>query len=225
MFNGFSPSTNNYFKEIILNNSRRNFLENKQTYDLFVKKPLTDLFYELLDVIMTVDSEMEYKLQRCVSTPYTDARFMPKTPIKEYMYLRYKLRRDRKTNIPGFFFDASVETIRFGLKIYNITSKGMENIRLELKKNSDYYNKYIKQLESKQIELQDCEMYKKDHYPHIKKPLNNWLNSKDISVYKLLPDNDIYFSSKLKNEIEHTFKSLKKLYKTIKIALDKAEKE
>ena len=221
MFNGFSMSTNNFFKEIMLNNSRQNFIENKSLYDLYVKKPLTELFYELLDTIMSIDSELEYKLQRCISTPYTDARFMPKTPIKEYMYLRYKLCRDRKTDIPGFFFDASVETIRFGLKVYNITSMGMESIRLELKENLDFYNTYIKKLDGKQIKMYDCEMYKKDHFPHIKKPLNNWLNSKDIRIYKLLPDNDIYFSSKLANEIEYTFRNLEVLYKTIKIGLDK----
>ena len=54
MFNGFSNSTNKYFNDIMLNNNRQYFIENKLSYKLYVKKPLLELFYALLSTIMSI---------------------------------------------------------------------------------------------------------------------------------------------------------------------------
>jgi uncharacterized protein (DUF2461 family) len=220
MFNGFDKSTNDFFENIRVNNSKEYFNKNKSEYELYVKRPLVELFYYLLDTLMDIDGQFEYKPQRCISTPYTDTRFMAKKPIKEYMYIRYKLSRTRKTDIPGFFFDASNETVRYGIKVYNITATGMEKIRFGLLQNITYYNRYIKRLETKDIKIYVNNKYKKDHYPQIKEPLKNWLNSKDINVYYLLTERNIFYGSELKNSISKTFQEVAKIYILLKSCLD-----
>jgi uncharacterized protein (DUF2461 family) len=212
----FSVSTISFFENITINNSKHYFEEHKTEYELFVKTPLIELYYDLLNTINDIDNEIELKLQRCISTPYTDSRFMRKTPIKEYMYLRFKLSRNRKTDIPGFFFDASIETIRFGLKIYNTTAIGMEKIRLGLLNDVSYSNKCIKKLEKNGLKIIDCEKFKKDHYPEIREPLKSWLNSRDIKIYWLLSDYSTFFRPELKDEISHTFRQLAPIYNLLK---------
>jgi uncharacterized protein (DUF2461 family) len=219
MFTGFKVDTFELFKKIMINNNKEYFNEHKNEYELFIKLPLTELYYDLLNTITDIDKQLEYKLSRCISTPYTDARFMREKPIKEYVYIRFKLRRDRKNDIPGFFFDASIDSVRFGLKIYNITALGMENIRQKLLKDIPYYNRYIKKLEKNEITIKHCEKYKRDHYPTIKDPLKNWLNSKDINIC-YLSDKNILLKSELRNEISHTFYQLENIYDLIKNCLD-----
>jgi uncharacterized protein (DUF2461 family) len=220
MFNGFDKSTNKFFRNIMENNSKEYFNANKSEYELYVKGPLVELFYDLLDTVMGIDGQLEYKPQRCISTPYTDARFMVKKPIKEYMYIRYKLGRSRKTDIPGFFFDASNETVRYGVKVYNITAVGMEKIRFGLLKNVAYYNRYIKRLETNGIKLYVNNKYKRDHYSQIKKPLKTWLNSKDINLYYLLTEEGIFYRSELENNISKIFRQLANIYTLLKSCLD-----
>jgi uncharacterized protein (TIGR02453 family) len=224
MFEGFNESAVTFLKNIMANNNKQYFNEHKADYENFIKRPLIELYYELLDTIVDIDNQIEMKLQRSISTPYTDSRFMQKKPIKEYLYLRYKLNQNRKTDIPGFFFDASIETVRFGLKIYNTTSSGMEKVRLGLLENTAYYNNYIKELQKKKIKLYDCEKFKRDHYPEINEPLKGWLNSKDFRVYYLLGDykaeQSIFFKGELKTRIADVFRRLKKLYNVIKTSLN-----
>jgi uncharacterized protein (DUF2461 family) len=224
MFAGFDKSTVAFLKNITMNNNKQYFNEHRGDYENFIKRPLVELYYDLLDTVISIDNQIEMKLQKSISTPYTDSRFMQKKPIKEYMYLRYKLRRSRKTDIPGFFFDASIETIRFGLKIYNITSSGMEKIRLGLLGDKAYYTRHIKELEKKELRIYDCEKFKKDHYTEIDEPLKGWLNSKDIRVYYMLGnyrvENNMFFRPELRNKIADTFSQLKKLYHLVKSSLD-----
>ena len=129
MYTSFNESTNKYFQKISINNNKEYFNKIKLEYELHVKNPLIGLFYNLLDTILTIDNQMEFKPQRCISTPYTDSRFNKSKPIKEYMYVRFKFNTVRKTDIPGLFFDASNENFRYGFKIYNITTTGMEKVR------------------------------------------------------------------------------------------------
>jgi hypothetical protein len=138
------------------------------------------------------------------------------------MYIRYKLSRTRKTDIPGFFFDASNETVRYGVKVYNITAAGMEKIRLGLLKNTAYCNRYIKRLEANGIKIYVNNKYKKDHYPRIKEPLKNWLNSKDINIYYLLTEQDIFYGPELRDSISKTFRQLANIYILLKSCLDES---
>jgi hypothetical protein len=62
--------------------------------------------------------------------------------------------------------------------------------------------------------------YKKDHYSQIKEPLKNWLNSKDINIYYLLTEQDLFYRSGLKDSISKTFQQLANIYILMKSCLD-----
>jgi uncharacterized protein (DUF2461 family) len=175
MFNGFYKGTFNFFKNIMINNNKEYFNAHKDEYNKFIKEPLIRLYNELNDVIIGIDKQIEFNLKKCISSPYTDARFNREKPIKEYIYLRYKLYKNEKHDIPGFFFDAGIDIIRFGFQVYNITSTGMEKIRNGLLNDISGSNKIIKKLKKKEIKQYDCVSYKKDHYPSIENPLKEVL--------------------------------------------------
>ncbi|MDR1306197.1 MAG: DUF2461 domain-containing protein [Treponema sp.] len=219
MFNGFDKGTFNFFRNITINNNKRYFNDHKNEYDRFIKQPLIQLYNELNNVMVKIDKQIEFRLQRCISSPYTDARFNRDRPIKEYIYLRYKLYKNEKRDIPGFFFDAGIDIIRFGFQVYNITSAGMEKIRKGLLHDVSGSNKLIMRLNKKGIKQYDCAVFKRDHYPDIEDPLKRALDSKDIKFYKYVSDRKIFLTPGLKNEIEDTFIELKDVYNRIKLWL------
>jgi uncharacterized protein (TIGR02453 family) len=217
MFNGFTKKTLVFFNEIKHNNSKLYFNEHRNEYNLYVKEPLIQLFNRLIEPLTEFDSQIEHRLQKCMSSPYADARFCREKPIKEYMYLRFKLARDRETDIPGFYFDASAGLIRYGIKIYNTTSNGMQKIRDYIMNNRRPFQRAVQKIENLPEITIGGNPFKKDHYPAIDEPLKKWLNFRDINLFCTLRDYDLFFKADLAGIIAETFDCLKPLFRIIKI--------
>lgn len=220
IFNGFTQKTIKYFTEIRSNNNKLFFSEHRDEYVLHVKYPLIELYDQLIGPLMAFDDQIDYRLSKCISSPYTDARFCRSNPIKEYMYLRFKLLRHRKTDIPGFYFDASADLIRFGVKLYNTTSNGMQKIRDYFEKNQKSSKGTLVKIEDQTTFIVEGKSFKKDHYPAFNEPLKKWLNFRDINVFYTLKDYDLFLSPGLAKLINATFTSLQPLYNIMKISVD-----
>jgi uncharacterized protein (DUF2461 family) len=219
-FNGFTKRTITIFNEIKYNNNRLYFNEIKDEYNLYVKSPLIELYNQLIGPLMTFDDQIDYRLSKCISSPYADARFCRSNPIKEYIYLRFKLMRDRKTDIPGFYFDASADLARFGIKLYNATTNGMVRIKDYIMKNKKSFEKAILGIENKLKPVIEGKPFKKEHYPEYHEPVKKWLNFRDINVYCELKNYDLFFKPELANTINETFNCVKPLFKIMKTSLD-----
>ena len=220
MFSGFSKDTIKYFEDVSSNNNKLYFRQHKTDYLDYVKAPLKLLHTDLSEILYMIDPELCINPARCISSEYTDARFSKSKPIKEYLYLRYRLLRSRKDNIPGLFFDSSRDGLRYGLKIYNSTSKGMSYFRdalLNNLKESQILFKNIHSITNITVEGKD---FAKDHFPAVDLPLKDWLNKKDIMFCYSSEITDSFFSRVLSDEIEETFLSLSGMYQFLKKALD-----
>ena len=84
------------------------------------------LLYNPFLTQFTLDLPLDTKPSRCISSPYTDRRFSPTVPLKEYMYLRFK--HGKITDIPGLYFDMGIEYYGYGIRIYKQTSGGMKKL-------------------------------------------------------------------------------------------------
>jgi uncharacterized protein (TIGR02453 family) len=219
-FNGFTERTIKFFNEIKRNNNKLYFNEIKDEYNLYVKQPLIELYNQLIGPLMTFDDQIEYRLSKCISSPYADSRFCRSIPIKEYIYLRFKLMRDRKTDVPGFYFDASADLVRFGIKLYKATPDGMVKIRDYIRKNKKYFEKTILEIENKMKPIIEGKPFKKDHYPEYNDPVKKWLNFRGINVYCVLKNYDSFFKPELAKTISEMFNCVKPLFKIMKISLD-----
>lgn len=129
MFQGFNEATIKYFEAIRKENSKSTYKACESLYMEGVKEPLEELYYELFNYFGGVDSQLLSSKRRCISSAYNDARFCKEEPVKEYLYLRFKLDKGDKKSAPGFFLDASLEGYRYGLSIYKPETKDMEKIR------------------------------------------------------------------------------------------------
>lgn len=219
MFQGFNESTIKYFEAIRRENSKINYKAHEQYYFEGVKEPLEELYYELFRYFGNIDSQLLSSKRRCVSSAYNDARFCYEEPIKEYLYIRFKLDKGGKQSMPGFFLDASLEGYRYGMSIYKPVPKNMEKIR-------EYFldNKYSaidavqKFTNAGLLELQG-EPYKREHYPEEDPVLKPLLGRKRLAFVKESALDEMFFSRSLLENMLAAYDSVTDIYQLMKEAL------
>ena len=220
IFDGFNEKTSEFFFLLSLSNSKAYLLDNTSTYNNYVKTPLKELHKEMSPVLLEIDNELCNIPSRCISGIYNDVRFGNKdTPLRNYMWVRFKCMCNRDTDIPGFFFDASYDNYRYGLRIYNMTTGGMQKIRDTILNDSKGFSKLANQLDTN-ITLELCgHEYVKDHYPEHDLLLKTWLNKKDFYIHCTRAPSETYYSHALVNELSSAYQSLADIYIFLKKAL------
>lgn len=207
-FKGFDKAINNFLFELQFCNTIEKQSENLVKYKKYITEPINMLYLDLLEVINQTNVDFETKPARCISTPYTDRRFSPNVPLKEYMYLRFR-QANRKTNILGLYFDMGSETYGYGLKIFKPTSKEMDLLREKISENYELFSKLTDDLILKGFEI-TREKYKKDHFPHIPDcSAKELLNMKCFRVSKTKSVNDSVYTQELETELSNAFMDLK----------------
>lgn len=206
-FNGFQKEFIDFLIQLSFNNTIEKQNENLINYKKFITQPLNQLYNELLPVACEINPILETKPARCISTPYTDRRFCPTTPLKEYMYLRFK-QSGKSKDIVGLYFDMGADMYSYGLRIYKQTSSGFQHIKDNIIENPKVYEKELKNILDSGYKIIG-EKYKKDHYPQITSAiLNDFLNRKTFYVCKDFALNDKVFTDELSKEISEGFHQL-----------------
>lgn len=219
MFQGFNEDTMRYFRGIGEENSRASFRKYAEQYENGVKTPLYELYYELSNFIKRLDDDIVCREGRCMSSPYNDARFCQNAPIKEYMYLRFKLLKGEKENVPGFFFDASEQRVRYGLRIYDLNGAGMEKLRCALLADRRKSAALLEALKRNAQIAVVGDFYKRDHYEKEPPELKEILNRKRVEFICENPVTPLFFERELLQEITVCWESLSDMYGLLKRAL------
>lgn len=213
-FKGFDENANNFLFELQFCNTVQKQAENLVKYKKYITEPINLLYLDLLDTVNQFDVDLETKPSRCISTPYTDRRFSPTAPLKEYVYLRFR-QINKKTDMLGLYFDMGSECYGCGLQIYKPTSRGMGLLREKISANAEWFSDVIDELKEKGFDIKG-ESYKKDHYPHLAEcSAKDILNMKSFSISKSKPVNKNIYSENLKTEIEKAFSDLKKFVESV----------
>lgn len=208
MFNGFQKEFVDFLFQLSFNNTIENQRENLIKYKKYITQPLNQLYNELLPVACEINISLETKPAKCISTPYTDRRFSPATPLKEYMYLRFR-QSGKSKDIVGLYFDMGADMYSYGLRIYKQTSNGFQQIKDAMLENQSTYENELKNISDSGYRIIG-EKYKKDRYPQIKSEiLNDFLNRRTFYICKDAELNDNVFTPELANEIADGFYRLK----------------
>lgn len=208
MLNGFQKDFVDFLIQLSFENTIEKQAENLKSYKKFISSPLNELYNDLLPVACEINPAFETEPARCISTPYTDRRFSPNTPLKEYMYLRFK-QSGKSKDIVGLYFDMGADMYSYGLRVYKQTSGGFQNIKNNIIDNQNEFLDELNIILNNGYEIIG-DKYKKDHYPDINNELlNDFLNRKSFYICKERSLNDDVFTPKLANEISQGFLQLK----------------
>lgn len=213
-FNGFPSETADFLFNLKFHNTISDEKENLLKYKFLISEPLRLLYDELIPTVLKINTCFETKPSRCISTPYTDRRFSPDAPLKEYMYIRFKCA-GLQENIPGLYFDMGSDYYSYGLRIYRQNIKGMDSIREKISKAPERFSEVLDGLTDKGFSV-NGESYKKDKAPELpdcsaKKLYNlkGFYIGKDVEVGRNV------FSNILAGEIKEGFFSVSEFLKLI----------
>ncbi|MDD4296883.1 MAG: DUF2461 family protein [Ruminiclostridium sp.] len=112
-FYGFPESFADFLFQLQFNNTTDSLPENKITYKHLITEPLTLLCNALTPTALLVSETLITKPSKCVSTMYNDMRFSRDTPLKGYMYIRFREPSHEK-DILGLYFDMGYDYYSYG---------------------------------------------------------------------------------------------------------------
>lgn len=217
-FSGFPHDFVDFLFRLQFNNTISAIEENKLNYKRLITEPLTRLFYALIPAATAVSKTITTKPSKCVSTMYSDMRFSRDTPMKEYMYLRFR-EAHRERDILGLYFDMGRERCSYGLRIYRQTAAGMSRIRDGILANEQAFVRELRAMHDLGMTI-NGDMYVKDKFPDvIDDTLKNLLNRKHFYICKDCPVGETVFNGELANEISCTFAGLKGFYQLISLSI------
>ena len=211
-FCGHAPEMPDFLFELKFSNTLSAQAENMIKYKKYISEPLGLLFDGLCDTVLSLGLPVVTKPSRCISTPYTDRRFSPGVPLKEYMYIRFKAE-DRETDIPGLYFDMGSEYYGCGIRIYKQTAQGMDALRKKIHESFRECSPLLDGLPSEGFKVIGTK-FKKDRFPDIpESPAKEILNSREFRIERASPLNERVFTSALSDELSGVFTKLAGVFK------------
>lgn len=213
-FRGFTFEMLDFLIELRFSNTIERQADNLIKYKRLISEPLGLLYESLLDTVTGLDLSLDTKPSRCISTPYTDRRFSPNAPLKEYMYIRFK-QYGKETDIPGLYFDMGIEHFGYGIRIYKQTSHGMDKLRGKIIENPEKYSTLLNEISVAGFVVAG-EKFKKDHYPAVMEcSAKEIINRRGFYIEKAVPVGDYVFSAAFADELSDGFRKLGKLFKLL----------
>ena len=213
-FQGFPREFVDFLFRLQLNNTVSAIAENKISYKRLISEPLMRLYSALIPAAMDVSDTIVTRPGKCVSTMYSDMRFSRDTPMKEYMYIRFR-ESGREKDILGLYFDMGHKRYSYGLRIYKQTAAGMARIRDGVVASQAAFARELTAVSDMGMVI-NGEIYAKDRFPDIEDDvLKNLLNRKQFYISKDCPVGENVFSHELADEISRAFIGLKGLYRLI----------
>jgi len=217
-FEGFPRDFADFLFSLRFRNTIDLLSENKATYKRLITDPLTLLFSDLVKAALAVSDSLIVKPSKCVSTMYSDMRFSRATPLKEYMYIRFR-EPEREKDIIGLYFDMGCEGYSYGIRIYNQTSEGMAGIREGVLAKRREFERELEKLSRSGMTIVGNK-YAKDHYLEIKDmAAKELLNMRNFHMCWDRAINEAVFSRALLEEISGAYTKLGTIFALLKQSL------
>ncbi|NDW10028.1 DUF2461 domain-containing protein [Dysgonomonas sp. 520] len=220
-FNGFTPETIQFLKDLKENNYKEWFEEHRHVYEKELLNPFKSLITTLSPAMYNIDPTFEMRPHRVMSRIYRDVRFSKnKDPYKTSLWLTFQPPMQAWENYPGFFMDLNDTGYVYGMGLYMPKKKVMDNFR----ENVEYNPNEFQEITQKTVLDRGFNINGDDY----KRPLQNslpeyfqpWMQKKNVWVGKSKPVGDELFSARFADLLREDFQSLEWLYNFFKEALD-----
>ncbi|UCG61090.1 MAG: DUF2461 domain-containing protein [Candidatus Zixiibacteriota bacterium] len=214
-FNGFSPGTLKFLKDVAAKNSKSWFEEHRQEFEDYLMTPMRALVMELSGPMMTIDPELETRpvVNKTISRIYRDTRFSKdKSLFRSNMWITFKRPiRDWK-EAPAFYFDISPDAYHYGMGFYSASPDTMKNLRGTIDTRPDSFRKMVAFYKKRGPYTIGGEQYRRVFNESVPTDLKPWYQQRNLYIYCGRKINQRLFSRKLVSELTSAFYTLAPLY-------------
>lgn len=218
-FNGFTPQTFQFFRDLKENNYKEWFDEHKHIYETELMIPLKSLVVALSPSMYNVDPEFELRPHRAISRIYRDTRFSKnKDPYKSFMWLTFQIpvSNDVWKDYPGYFIELNGSTYTVGMGLFMPKKKVMDAFREELSYDLETFRKETEKAVFGRGFSIGGEEYKRPIKNDLPEYYQPWIQRKGIWVEKTKPIGEELYASSFADQIREDFEALKWLYDFMK---------
>jgi len=217
-FTGFTPTTISFLNDLALNNNKEWFEAHRDIYETHVLQPLRDLTTDMEVCIKSIDPLIDTTpaINKTISRIYRDTRFSKdKRPLRNDLWISFRRPNKEWGNVPEFYFYFTPEEYQFGMGFYCASPANMAKIRNHIDGRPDLFEPIIDFYESHDEFEVGGDDYKRtissDHPGSFRK----WIQKKNLYVNTTRQLDGLFFSSRLKEELEKAFTNHADLYRFI----------
>ena len=221
-FNGFTPASIQFFKDLKENNYKEWFDEHKEIYDKEVYQPLKALVAALSPDMHNIDPAFEIRPHRAVSRIYRDTRFSNnKDPYKTEMWFTFQIpvSRDDWKDFPGYFMELSGEGYMLGMGLFQPKRKVMDAFRDEIAYDANEFQRITQKTVLDRGYTINGEEYKRPLANDLPEYFQPWIQRKGIWIGKTMPAGKELFSADFAELVKEDFIALEWLYNFMKDAI------
>lgn len=218
-FNGFTPQTFRFFKDLKENNYKEWFDAHKHIYESELLNPLKALVTTLSPAMYNIDSAFELRPHRCLSRIYRDTRFSKnKDPYKEFMWMAFQIpvTADVWKDYPGYFFEIRENYYTIGLGLFQPKKKVMDALREEIAYNADEFQRVTQQSVLDRGFTINGDMYKRPIANELPEYFQPWIQRKGLWVEKIRPVGKEMYSTEFADIIREDYVAMEWLYSFMK---------
>lgn len=217
MFNGFTPKTIEFLKNLETNNNKEWFEMNRSAYNSDLLHPFKELVSFLTPTMYSIDKGFELRPHKVISRIYRDIRFSKnKDPYKTCLWLTFQRPTPNWENYPGYFMELTPYSYTYGMGLYMAKKKMMDNFRDNIIHNQKEFKLKTQLIISDvgfKIEGEDYKRKLENELPEYFQP---WMQKKSLWLQKTKPIGKELYSNVFAEKIKDDFISLEWLYNFLK---------
>ncbi len=220
-FDGFTPQTFQFFKNLKENNYKEWFDANKHIYEKELLNPLKALVTALSPAMYNIDPAFELRPHRCLSRIYRDIRFSKnKDPYKDFMWMAFQIpvTNDVWKDYPGFFMEINADGYALGLGLFQPKKKVMDAFRDEVIYDAEEFQRVTKKTVLDRGYIINGEEYKRPVPNDLPEYFQPWIQRKGIWVSKTKPIGEELYSAAFAEMVKEDFVAMEWLYNFMKEA-------
>ena len=163
-FEGFSPETLEFLRNLKANNNKVWFEAHRLNYQTYLLEPLRHLVAEMGSFMLSIDPYFEVTpaINKTISTIHRDTRFSrDKSPYKSTVWITFKRPSQDWKDAPAYFFELSLDSYRYGMGFYSASKDAMDKFRERIDQKSEEFFKAISFYFNQEIFVVEGEQYKK----------------------------------------------------------------
>lgn len=212
---GFTPATMAFLQELEANNTKAWFEAHKGDYQDHLLAPFARLVQHLTPMMLAIDPLFETRpaVDKTLSRIHRDIRFSrDKSPYRACMWLAFKRPGQRWQERPGFFFELTPRTYRFGMGFYAASKPTMDILRANIEENPRAFAREVRFLADQNTFTIEGDVYKRVLNPTLPEDLRQWHNRKNVFLACNRTCDSHLFSSALAVDLAAGFTQVAPLY-------------
>lgn len=213
MFNGFSPHSLQFLRNLKANNNKEWFEAHRSDYEQHLLSPLRALTAGLTPLILSIDQDLVTTPARVISRIHRDTRFSrDKSPYKSTLWLTFKRPLSEWQDAPAFFFELGADSWRYGMGFYAASKETMDRLRQLIERKPAEFERMIAFLADQDRFVVEGEQHKRVINPGFPEHLRSWHQRKSVYLVCNRHGDGQLFSMELLGELITGFSLLEPFY-------------